>query len=239
MAGAVGLEAQEPGLAAGLSKDPALIADYASGDHHMMFAIRTGLAPPDATAETHRTVRDNVKPISIGINSGMSKYGAAAQSKKSLVWAASAIAAHRHAYPVFTQWQHDMSTQARFDERISTVFGWSMAVHAETRRGTLLNFPMQANGAEMMRLAAIAAYEAGIMLAAPAHDAFWIMALLTELDTVETMRRGSWSGPRLRSPGFTYPSRFPRRSAGRNAWRRAITKGQRSRYVGRNSNAGG
>ena len=125
-------KAQEPGLAAGLSKDPALIADYPSGDHHMMFAIRTGLAPPDATAETHRTVRDNVKPISIGINYGMSKYGAAAQSKKSLVWAASAIAAHRHAYPVFTQWQHDMSTQARFDERISTVFGWSMAVHAET-----------------------------------------------------------------------------------------------------------
>jgi DNA polymerase-1 len=183
-------KAQEPGLAAAFSKDSALIADYESGDHHMMFAIRTGLAPPDATAETHRIARDNVKPISIGINYGMSKYGAAAQSKKSLAWAASAIASHNHAYPVFTQWQHDMSTQARFDERISTVFGWPMAVHAETRRGTLLNFPMQANGAEMMRLAAIAAYEAGIQICAPAHDAFWIMAPLSELtDTVEAMTK--------------------------------------------------
>ena len=114
----------------------------------MMFAIRVGLAPPDATAETHRAVRDMVKPISLGINYGMSKYGAAAQSGKSLVWAASTLAAHRHAYPVFTQWQHDMSTQALFDERITSVFGWPMAVHAETKPRTLLNFPMQANGAE-------------------------------------------------------------------------------------------
>ena len=33
-----------------------------------------------------------------------------------------------------------------------------------------------------MRLAAIAAYEAGIQIVAPAHDAFWIMAPLSELD---------------------------------------------------------
>ena len=58
------------------------------------------------------------------------------------------------------------------------------------RRGTILNFPMQANGAEMMRLAAIAAYETGIQICAPAHDAFWIMAPLSELtDTIEAMTK--------------------------------------------------
>ena len=42
----------------------------------------------------------------------------------------------------------------------------------------------------MMRLAAIAAYETGINVAAPAHDAFWILAPLTELtDTIEAMTR--------------------------------------------------
>ena len=90
-----------------------------------------------------------VKPISLGSNYGMSKYGAAAQSGKSLAWAATTLAAHRHAYPVFAQWQQNMTAQALFDERIASVFGWPMAVHAETKRRTLLNYPCQANGGEV------------------------------------------------------------------------------------------
>jgi DNA polymerase-1 len=181
-------KAQEIGIAAGLSGDPALIADFLAGDPHMNFAIRVGLAPIGATAETHGPVRNMVKPISLGCNYGMSKYGAAAQSGKSLAWAATALAAHRHAYPVFARWQQDTTAQALFDERITSVFGWPMAVHTETKRRTLFNYPAQSSGAECMRLAAIAAYEAGIRIAAPAHDAFWIMAPLPELsDTIAAM----------------------------------------------------
>ena len=47
-------KAQEIGIAAGLSSDPALIADFQAGDPHMGFAIRAGLAPTGATAETPR-----------------------------------------------------------------------------------------------------------------------------------------------------------------------------------------
>jgi DNA polymerase family A len=181
-------KAQEIGIVAGLSGDPALIADFKAGDPHMSFAIRAGLAPIGATAGTHGDIRNMVKPISLGTNYGMSKYGAAAQSGKTLAWAATMLAAHRHAYPVFTQGQQNTVTQALFDERIESVFGWPMAVHAETKRRTLLNYPAQSNGGECMRLAAIAAYEAGIRIAAPAHDAFWIMAPLSELsDTIAAM----------------------------------------------------
>jgi DNA polymerase I-like protein with 3'-5' exonuclease and polymerase domains len=180
--------AQEIGIAAGLSNDPALIADFQAGDPHMNFAVRVGLAPIGATAESHGNIRNMVKPISLGSNYGMSKYGAAAQAGKSLAWATTMLAAHRHAYSVFAQWQQDMTAQALFDGRITSVFGWPMAVHAETKRRTLLNYPAQSNGAECMRLAAIAAYEAGICIAAPAHDAFWIMAPLSELaDTIDAM----------------------------------------------------
>src|SRR5262249_14160042 len=170
------------------SGDPAMIADFQTGDPHMNFAIRAGLAPVGATSDTHRPVRDMVKPISLGSNYGMSKYGAAAQSGKSLAWAATPLAAHRHAYPVFSQWQQNVSAQALFDERIVSVLGWPMAVHAETKRRALLNYPAQANGEDCMRGAAIAAYEMGIRIAAPAHDAFWIMAPLSELaDTIAAM----------------------------------------------------
>jgi hypothetical protein len=69
-----------------------------------------------------------------------------------------------------------------------------MAVHANTSKRTLMNYMQQAGGADMMRLAAIAGYEAGIKIIAPVHDAFWIMAPLSELDDAiatmsELMRR--------------------------------------------------
>jgi DNA polymerase-1 len=174
--------AQEIGIGAGLSGDPALIADFQSGDPHMRFAIRAGLAPEWATKRSHGPVRDAVKPISLGVNYGMSKYGAAAASGKSLLWAAETLARHRHAYPVFAQWQQDTVTQALFDQRIVSPLGWPMAVHAGTNKRTLLNYLHQAGGADCMRLAAIAAHEAGIKIIAVAHDAFWIAAPLAELD---------------------------------------------------------
>jgi hypothetical protein len=182
--GIAGLDwsAQEIGIGAGLSNDPALVADFQSGDPHIRFAIRAGLAPPGADKYSHRSIRDAVKPVSLGVSYGMSKYGAAATTGRSLLWAADTLASHRHAYPVFAQWQHDTVTQALFNQRIVSPLGWPMAVHAETSKRTLLNYMHQAGGGDCMRLAAIAGYEAGIHILAPAHDAFWIMAPLPELD---------------------------------------------------------
>ena len=45
---------------------------------------------------------------------------------------------------------------------IETAFGWRMHVTPATKGGTLLNWPMQSNGADMLRGAAIAATEAGL-----------------------------------------------------------------------------
>jgi DNA polymerase I len=78
--------AQEVGIAAGLSGDPALIADFQSSDPHLRFAIRAGLAPMWATKDSHGPVRNAAKPVSLGSNYGISKYGVAAQTGKSLLW---------------------------------------------------------------------------------------------------------------------------------------------------------
>jgi DNA polymerase family A len=182
--------AQEIGIAARLSGDPALIADFQSGDPHMQFAIRAGLAPLWATQRSHGPLRDAIKPVSLGVGYGMSKYGAAAATGKSLLWASEILAAHRHAYPTFMQWQHDMVTQAMFDEHIVSPLGWPMAVHVGTRRRTLLNYPAQSGGGDCMRVAAIAAHEVGIQICCSVHDSFWITATLSELDdAIATMTR--------------------------------------------------
>ena len=174
-------KSQEPGIMAGVSGDKGLIADFAD-DLHMGFAVRSGLAPPGATKATHGEIRDMVKPLSLGVIYGMTKYGAAAQTGKSLTWAATALAAYKHAYPTLMDYLKDVVAQAVFDRRVVSFFGWPMEVHAGTKTRTLFNFTAQANGAECMRIAAIAAYEAGIQVCAPVHDAFWIMAPLDELD---------------------------------------------------------
>ena len=65
---------------------------------------------------------------------------------------------------------------------MKTVFGWKRRIGREPNPRSLMNFPMQANGAEMMRLAAIGATEASIEVCAPVHDAFLIAAPLQRLD---------------------------------------------------------
>jgi hypothetical protein len=46
-----------------------------------------------------------------------------------------------------------------------------------------MNFMAQAGGSDVMRLVSIVATECGITIAAPVHDAFWILAPLEELDS--------------------------------------------------------
>jgi DNA polymerase-1 len=205
--GLAGLDwvAQEPGIAAGLSRDRAMIEDYLTGDIHLGFLIRAGLAPLWASKDSHRELRDAIKPVSIGVSYGMTKHGVAAATSKSLMWAADRLARYHASYPVNTQWRHDVVTQALFDERIVSVLGWPMAVHVDTRRRTLMNFPMQAGGADMMRLAAIAAYEAGIHICAPVHDAFWIAAPLSELDDAIATMKGIMERAGREIPGIPIP----------------------------------
>ena len=51
---------------------------------------------------------------------------------------------------------------------------------------SLRNFPMQANGAEMLRLACIMGVEAGIEICAPVHDAILVEA---PIETIEEQAR--------------------------------------------------
>jgi DNA polymerase I-like protein with 3'-5' exonuclease and polymerase domains len=55
---------------------------------------------------------------------------------------------------------------------------------AEASPRTAVNFPVQANAAEIMRYAAIRATEAGLTVCAPIHDAFLIEAPVAELEDV-------------------------------------------------------
>jgi DNA polymerase I len=62
------------------------------------------------------------------------------------------------------------------------VFGWQLHVAAGFNPRSLRNFPMQANGAEMLRLACCLATERDIEVCAPVHDAILICAPLERIE---------------------------------------------------------
>ena len=83
---------------------------------------------------------------------------------------------------------------------------------------SLANFPMQANGAEMLRLACCLGTEQGIEVCAPIHDAVLICAPLDRLDAdVARMQDAMREASRIVLDGFElgtdakivrYPDRY-------------------------------
>ena len=74
-------------------------------------------------------------------------------------------------FPTFTAWADHVVDVGQLTGYLSTVFGWTLRTENTPRSTTLRNFPMQANGAEMLRLACCLATERGVQVCAPVHDA--------------------------------------------------------------------
>ena len=149
----VDYSSQEIGIAAALSGDPGLIAAYQSGDPYLGFAAQAGLAPPDATKQSHGAVREACKAVVLGTNYGMSAEGLAARLGKPVAYARELLQLHRRAYPQFWCWNTACVDTAMLYGRLLTVFGWPVHTGPQVNPRSLMNFPMQAHGAEMLRLA--------------------------------------------------------------------------------------
>ena len=180
---------QEFAIAAALSEDPAMIEAYQSGDPYLALAKQTGGAPPDATKASHPRIREQFKLCVLGVQYGMGPESLAAQLGQSPCHARALLALHRAAYPRYWRWAQAAADSAVLTGGIQAVFGWRLQVTSATKPRTLLNFPMQANGAEMLRLACIYATEAGVRVCAPVHDALLVEAPLPELDAAVALTR--------------------------------------------------
>jgi DNA polymerase-1 len=174
--------AQEVWIAAKLSGDPALLDSVTSGDPYLAFAKRAGLAPADATRETHKALREVCKTCLLGANYGMQARSLAYRAGVSEIEAQEILRRLGAAYPVYTEWAQQVVDAGQLGGRLTTVFGWQLHVGPKARATSLRNFPMQANGAEMLRLACCLATEAGIDVCAPVHDALLIEAPAESID---------------------------------------------------------
>jgi len=167
---------QEFGIAAALSADPAMLDAYRSGDPYLAFAKQAGAAPADATKQSHPQQRELFKVCSLAVLYGMGAKSLAVKLGKSPVHGRELLQAHKAAYPTFWKWSEATVDQAMLHGRLWTVFGWWIHVGGEVNPRSLANFPVQANGAEMLRMACCLATERGVNVCAPIHDALLVEA---------------------------------------------------------------
>ena len=223
---------QEFGIAAALSGDRAMLQAYHSGDPYLEFAKQAGLVPPEATKQTHPQQRKLCKAAVLAVQYGMGAESLANSINEPVQMGRELLANHKRTFPIFWEWSQGVQDFAHLHLKLWTVFGWNLKVGRDANTRSLANFPMQANGAEILRLACCYMVEAGIRVCAPIHDAVLIEApldILGEQITLarELMARASrdvLEGFELNTDVeiFRYPARYCDADRGKEFWEMVI-----------------
>ena len=136
----------------------------------------------DGTKKTHGDIRELFKQCVLAVQYGMEVPALALRIAQPPIVAQGLLQAHRETYRKFWLWSDAAVDQAMLFGSLHTVLGWHVHVDDNPNPRSLRNFPMQANGAEMLRLACCLATECGIEVCAPVHDAVLICAPLDSLE---------------------------------------------------------
>ena len=167
-------EQQEFGIAAALSGDEKMLLAYESGDPYLQFAIRVGGVPANATKQTHARERELFKACALGVQYGMQAESLALRINSSPAHGRQLVDLHRRTFPKYWAWSDNVQDSAMFSGKLTATFGWQVNVGPAPNPRSLRNFPLQANGAEMLRWACILCRERGVNVCAPVHDALLI-----------------------------------------------------------------
>lgn len=212
---------QEFFIAAVLSKDAAMRFAYDSGDPYLAFAKLAGAAPENATKHTHKEVRKLFKSCVLGVQYGLGADSLAINIGKPLPYAKELLEHHKRVFKDYWQWGKIYWHTACLEKSVQTCFGWRMKVFGVTNKEmlTVRNFPIQATGAEILRVACILLVENNIKIIAPVHDAIMIECKEEtadfEINFAKTLMENAseivlGSGNRLKTDVdlICYPNRF-------------------------------
>jgi DNA polymerase I-like protein with 3'-5' exonuclease and polymerase domains len=235
---------QEFGIAAALSGDPNMLEAYRSGDPYLAFAKMAGAVPQDATDQSHGTERDLYKQCVLAVQYAMGAEGLAAKIGKPTIVARYLLRKHQETFSTFWRWSDAVVNQAMSWGALNTVFGWTVYAGIDkplspdrnhigsANPRSMRNFPMQANGSEMLRLACCLGIERGIEICAPVHDAVLILAPIDRLDAdVATIQEAMAEASRIILDGFElgtdvktikYPDRYMDKKRGLTMWTRVM-----------------
>ena len=218
---------QEFGIAAYLSGDSKMQEAYLSGDPYLAFAKQAGAVPTDATKESHGTIRNQYKTCILGVQYGIGAAGLGVRLGLDECWGNHLLKMHKRTFQAFWEWSDRVEAWGMLRGELVSPFGWRCSFHEKPNPRSIRNWPMQSAGAEMMRLAAIYATEAGLKVCCPVHDAFLLEADLNDIEeSVSRMQQAMRKASEVTLPGFPLRSdahvvRFPERFGnGQPMWNR-------------------
>lgn len=155
---------------------------YTSGDPYLAFAVQAGAVPATATKESHKSQRDQFKICALAVQYCMGEESLARKLNVPPARSRELLRLHRTTYPDYWRWSDGIEMTALLTGHLHAAFGWSVNVAAEANPRGLRNFPLESNGAEMLRIACILALERGVHICAPVHDALLIEADVSSID---------------------------------------------------------
>jgi DNA polymerase-1 len=177
----------------------AMLDMYLSGDPYLSFAKRVGAVPSTATKKSHAEVRDKYKVMLLAVQYGMSSETLAGRLGVSSFEAHEMLNQHRELFAQYWRWSDDWIAHSLQTGVMRTAFGWECRigiVEPTVNARSIRNWPVQATGADILRISCILAARHGIRLLAPVHDAVLIEAPIERIETdvalmQEIMRRAS------------------------------------------------
>jgi hypothetical protein len=187
----IDFEQQEFGIAAAISGDAAMLQAYRSGDAYLAFAKQAGAAPSDATKDTHAAIREQFKECALGTLYSMGPATLAQRTGLMFPYAEELLAKHHSTYSKYWQWSDRVLDYATLHGHLYTTFGWTLWAQSDSKPASFRNFPMQANGAEMLRLSCCLALERGVKVIAPIHDALLIEAPAGQIEEAVTKTKAA------------------------------------------------
>jgi DNA polymerase I-like protein with 3'-5' exonuclease and polymerase domains len=164
---------QEVGIAAARFNDHTLMEDYRSDDIYHALAKMCGLTTeinPARWKANNPAQRDRMKPLQLGINYGMGVPSLARGLNRHPLIAAEIIERHKRRYQRFWAGREEAVLSAMLRRRIESSFRWPLRISWSPNKRTLYNFPMQSDGAEMLREATVRLCEADIVPVMLIHD---------------------------------------------------------------------
>ena len=200
---------QEIAIAAVLSGDDKLKEAYCSGDIYSYLAKMAGAITSDqfnilkTKQSSHpdhfpaKQIRDQFKSVQLGIGYGrteaglqdalyamfLDKYDSLEQARSIADERASEIYHwHLNTFDVYWEWVRENVETAYDSGFIRSLDGWTYFTHIDTKTTQLKNFPMQSNGAAMMREAVRRTMNTDIDLVCSLHDALYINSNLERMN---------------------------------------------------------
>lgn len=173
--------AQEFFAAAIMASDTNMMEAYLSGDPYLALAKLVGAVPPEATKDSHKSVRNQFKTIVLGISYLMSKYGLAIKltADTGRVWDEDEAQEQidlfysDDAFWKLKDFQEEILLNYADKGHVRLPCGWYMFGDNENHR-SVTNVPIQGLGASVMRKAVDLARARGVTVIFTLHDALYI-----------------------------------------------------------------